>query len=248
MLLMKGHNGIYPCRMCKICGILKPGGTTYYTPLISPRSLPIPPDHPRSYDPSNLPLRSHEEFIQDGTYSQSAPNAAQSEQRARASGVKGVPFLSLIPSLFFPMSFPFDFMHLVYENLIKNLISFWCGAYKDLDHDEEPYSIDKTVWSAIGEATAAAGKTTPASYGPSVPNLTEDGVKLTADMYSFWFQYLGPVFLQKVFVNQTVYQHFVELVKLITKCLQFTITVIRRLHRHPLKFANLFVKFANRRR
>ncbi|KAJ2933045.1 hypothetical protein H1R20_g4053, partial [Candolleomyces eurysporus] len=63
ILLMKGHNGIYPCRMCKIRGILKPGGTTYYAPLVSPRSLPVPPDHPQSYDPSNLPLRSHEEFI-----------------------------------------------------------------------------------------------------------------------------------------------------------------------------------------
>ncbi|KAJ2933061.1 hypothetical protein H1R20_g4052, partial [Candolleomyces eurysporus] len=128
------------------------------------------------------------------------------------------------------MSFPFDFMHLLYENVIKNLISFWCGAYKDLHHDGEPYSIDKTVWSAIGEATATSGKTTPASYGPSVPNLTEDGVKLTADMYSFWFQYLGPVFLQKVFVNRTVYQHFVELVRLINKCLQFTIDADDLMH------------------
>ncbi|RXW12674.1 hypothetical protein EST38_g13181 [Candolleomyces aberdarensis] len=223
LMLMKGHNGIFPCRMCKIRGLLKPGTTTHYVPLIAPRSLPIPPGHPQSYDPSNLPLRSHQEFLQDGAYAQSAPNVTQSEQRARASGIKGQPLLALLPSLFFPFSFPFDFMHLIYENVIKTLISFWCGTFKDLDHNDEAYSIDKTVWDAIGEATAAAGKTTPASYGPSVPNLTEDGVKLTADMYSFWFQYLGPVFLQKVFANRIVYQHFVKLVKLINRCLQFSI-------------------------
>ncbi|KAF6758291.1 hypothetical protein DFP72DRAFT_807899 [Ephemerocybe angulata] len=115
-------------------------------------------------------------------------------------------------------------MHLVYENLIKNLISFWCSDFKDLDHKGEGYCIRKTVWDGIGEATAAAGRTTPLAYGPAVPNFTEDGVRMTADMYSFWFQYLGPVLLKHSFKKQETYDHFVVLVKLINLCLKFSIT------------------------
>jgi hypothetical protein len=33
IMLMKGHNGVGPCRMCKIIGIRKPNGKTYYVPL-----------------------------------------------------------------------------------------------------------------------------------------------------------------------------------------------------------------------
>ncbi|RXW13572.1 hypothetical protein EST38_g12282 [Candolleomyces aberdarensis] len=114
-------------------------------------------------------------------------------------------------------------MHLSYENTYKNLISFWCGTYKDLDHNDQSYRIEKTVWDAIGEATAEAARTTPRAHGPAVPNIADDGIRVTADMYSFWFQSLGPVLLEKSFKNRIVYSRFVELVKLTNKCLQFSL-------------------------
>ncbi|KAF5341189.1 hypothetical protein D9611_006128 [Ephemerocybe angulata] len=52
MMMMKGHSSVYPCRQCKIRGILKPGTTQYYYPLEPPDDLVVPPDapHPISYD------------------------------------------------------------------------------------------------------------------------------------------------------------------------------------------------------
>lgn len=224
-MLMTGSNGIYPCRMCKIRGILKPGMTTHYSPLKRPDGFAPPlPGHPDEYDPADLPLQSHKESIQDGERSQASPNCAQHKFCAKETGIKGVPLLSQLPSLFFPLSFPFNFMHLIYENIIKNIILFLCGHFKDLDHADQSYRVEKTVWQAIGEATRAAGKTTPLTYGPSIPDLSEEGNRVTADMYSFWFQFLGPIFLAKSFSNRAVYDHFVALVKLINTCLQLSIT------------------------
>ena len=53
----------------------------------------------------------------------------------------------------------------------------------------------------ITEATAGAARTTPGAYRPAVPNLADDGSRVTTDMYSFWFQSLGPVLLEKAFGN-----------------------------------------------
>jgi hypothetical protein len=53
---------------------------------------------------------------------QFAPTATEEERLAKTYGIKGIPLLSYLPSLSFPKSFPFDFMHLIYENLIKNLV------------------------------------------------------------------------------------------------------------------------------
>jgi len=39
--------------------------------------------------------------------------------------------------LSFPVSFPYDFIHLIWENLVKNLILFWTGEFKDLIRDRE---------------------------------------------------------------------------------------------------------------
>lgn len=122
-----------------------------------------------------------------------------------------------------PLSFPFDFMHLLYKNIAKLLIAFWCGTFKDIDHAGEDYYLGLKVWQVLGEATAATGRTTPLAYGPAIPNLSKEGVRITANMYGFWFQFLGPVLLERVFNNQKVYKHFVKLITIINRCLQFAI-------------------------
>ena len=64
------------------------------------------------------------------------------KELAKRYGIKGVPILSCVSSISFPSSFPFDFMHLIWENLIPNLIEFWTGVFKDLDHDGKDYIIE----------------------------------------------------------------------------------------------------------
>ena len=71
-------------------------------------------------------------------------------------GIKDMPLLSALSSLSFPTSFPYNFMHLIWMNLISNLVLLWTGKFKDLDHNGQDYMIIKTVWEAIREATFQA--------------------------------------------------------------------------------------------
>ena len=84
-------------------------------------------------------------------------------------------------------------MHLIWENLIKNLVLLWTGEFKGLDEGDEVYELNKTVWEAIGEGTATSGSTIPSAYGAHVPNVAQDKLGCTADMWSFWTLYLGPI-------------------------------------------------------
>ncbi|KAI0692136.1 hypothetical protein C8T65DRAFT_586838 [Cerioporus squamosus] len=115
-------------------------------------------------------------------------------------------------------------MHLIWENVVKNLMHLWTGQYKGLDTGTEEYEIQLTVWEAIGQASAKSGDTIPGIYGPRPPNVASDKMSWTADTRSFWFQYVGPVLLARRFKHRKYYDHFVSLVQIIRLCLQFEIT------------------------
>jgi len=99
-------------------------------------------------------------------------------------GIKGIPLLSSLTSLSFPASFPYDFMHLIWANLIPNFILLWTGKFKDFEHQNEDYLLLKSAWEVVRAATAAAGDTIPASFGARPPNLALDGSHITAEMCS----------------------------------------------------------------
>ncbi|KAI0749097.1 hypothetical protein C8Q74DRAFT_1320447 [Fomes fomentarius] len=50
-------------------------------------------------------------------------------------------------------------MHLIWENVIPNLIALWSGSFKGLPNGKHNYEFHPTVWKAIGEVTARAGDT-----------------------------------------------------------------------------------------
>ena len=201
VMRMKGHNGIIPCRMCLIKAIRIPGskGSTHYVPLDRSQHPDVVKHSPmeiKKYDPANLPLRTHAEFMDHARQAQFAETAAEEERTAKSTGIKGIPLLSYLPSLFFPLSFPFDFMHLIFENLLKNLILLWTGKFKDLDQGSGDYILSPQVWEAIGEATAASGSTIPSVYGARPQNVAQDKSQINADSWSFWALYLAHVLLR----------------------------------------------------
>ena len=53
---------------------------------------------------------------------QTASTTTASERLAIKYEIKGLPLLTALTSLSFPLSFPYDFMHLIWSNLIVNLI------------------------------------------------------------------------------------------------------------------------------
>src|SRR5271155_5702649 len=144
--------------MCEIRGIRKPGTKTHYVPL----DRSFFPGSQDSYNPSALPLRHRASFLEQAEIVQSASTSKDFDKSSTMFGIKGVPLLSALSFLSFPISFPYDFMHLIWANLIPNLILLWTGNFKDLDHDDEGYVLAPKVWQAIGTATLDAGKTIPA--------------------------------------------------------------------------------------
>jgi hypothetical protein len=72
---------------------------------------------------------------------------------AKKYGIKGVPNLSLLGLLFFLTLIPYDFMHLIWENLVKNWVLQWIREFKGLDDSVESYQLLKAIWEAIREST-----------------------------------------------------------------------------------------------
>ena len=218
--------------MCLIKGIRVPDtwNTTHYVPLYRanhPTVTLAPGDNAEVavYASGNLLLHTHEQFLDQAHHVQFAPTGAEEECHAKACGIKGIPVLSHLPSLFFPSSFPFDFMHLIWENLLPNLILLWTGKFKGLDEGCESYQLGPGVWEAIREATKASGSMIPSAYATARPqNMAEDSSACTADSWSFWALYLGPVLLRGCFQKEIYYKHFVKLIKLLHLCLQFEMT------------------------
>jgi hypothetical protein len=155
---------------------------------------------------------------------QYASSNTDSESLATKYGIKGLLLLSTLSSLSFPVSFPYNFMHLIWTNLIPNLILFWTGKFKDISYHDEGYVLAPTVWEAIGEATVNAGKTIPAAFGSRVLNIASEKAQMIAETYSIWTLYIAPTLLKGRFVCPRYYKHFMELVQLLTLCLEFETT------------------------
>jgi hypothetical protein len=115
-------------------------------------------------------------------------------------------------------------MHLIWENLIPNLIDFWTGKFKNLDHDGEGYLIEEPIWKKIGAATAACGATIPSAFGAPVPNMATKWHLMNAEIHANWTLYIALIVLHGRFKRHQYYQHFMQLVKLLKLCLAFEIS------------------------
>ena len=74
-----------------------------------------------------------------------------------------------LASLSFPLSFSYDFIHLIWSNLIVILIHLWTAEFKGLDHDDQDYVQMPMIWQAIGEVTYNAGKQFRQHSAPGFP-------------------------------------------------------------------------------
>ncbi len=166
------------------------------------------------YSPENLPLCSHDQFMAQAKAVESVPTGIQREELAKVYGIKGIPLLSALGSLKFLQSFPYDFMHLIWENLIPNLILFWSGHYKGMD-EGEPYVLSPHIWQAVSTTSMAAIRMIPSSFGTSIPNLATDCSSFTSSMWSMWSLFIAPTILEGHFPEDHYYKHFCSLVGLL---------------------------------
>ena len=212
LLMMKGHNGYSPCRYCEIKGIRNPGEKANYFPLHREEG---------ARDPHSLHYRRHCRFIKQAKKIVTATTVVESDRLSRKYGIKGLPGFFLLGSIEFPTSFPFDFMHLIFENLVPNLIRHYTGDFKGLDTGTESYELPKGMWEAITDAAAQSGTTIPSDFGARMPNILTERSSMTAETWSLWIVYLGPILLQDRFSKPAYYEHFAKLLRLVRLCMSY---------------------------
>ncbi|QRV91937.1 Transposase family tnp2 [Ceratobasidium sp. AG-Ba] len=200
LMRMKGPGAERPCQACNILGVKHPDSTKYYACLSRPFA-----EDPIPYDPFNLPHRTHAQYVQQAVHVDTSATGTRHEERSKQFGINGLSALADIPSIEFPGSFPHDFMHTVFENVLVTLVNLWTsqGAYSEFGSGNEEYRLSSNVWEAIGAACAASGDTIPSAFGCRVPNLADK---------------------KRRFKRKCYYDHFVKLVRLLQDCLQLEIT------------------------
>jgi len=114
-------------------------------------------------------------------------------------------------------------MHLIWKNLIPNLVLFWSGNYKGMDKGQ-PYVLPPDMWQVVGATSAKATKMIPSSFGVPIPNPAKDSSYFTSSTWSVWSLFIAPTVLQRRFPNEHYYQHFCSLVRILNLCLQFEIS------------------------
>ena len=141
--------------MCNITWIWAPEDKTLYVPLDC-CNLEA---QPTQYDGGAFPLWSHTKFMDQAYWVRNSATDAEEKWLSKKFDIKGVLLLSTFSSLSFPTSFPYNFMHAIWENLIPNLILLWTGKFKGLGAKD--CQLEKPVWEAIGAACAASSHTVP---------------------------------------------------------------------------------------
>ena len=221
LLNIKGHNGKCSCHSCEIKAINNPESPdkTYYVPLNHPKKV-------RAWKATKLPLRTHTSWADVTTKISQAHLKKDCEAIAMHYGIKGMPALQRVGSIDYACGVPWDFMHLLLENVIKNLVNLWMGKFKGLDTGTEDYLIPDHIWKEIGLEMVAVIKDIPSAFVHSLGNIAEDQSNYTAEGWAFWFMHIAPTLLQNRFHHIKYYKHFCNLVNIMKTCTQFTITHI----------------------
>lgn len=221
LMCFKGSNGICPCRSCEIKGIRDKSKTRspYYAPLNPPTSFGR---NARAWSGGNLPMRTETRIKTQLDAINSATTATARNKLRQQYGINEASILAEIPSIKMTRSFPHDFMHLDLENHGKNLVLKWQGKFKpDI---LGPGEITDGVWECIGQETAAAGATIPATFGRRTPNIWSERHNFTAEDWSFWLVYIAPHVLLGRFKQPKFYKHFMKFNRMLRMSLQYSTT------------------------
>ncbi|CCO34352.1 hypothetical protein BN14_08450 [Rhizoctonia solani AG-1 IB] len=217
-MMIKGHNAFSPCRTCyiegKLCQLKQT--SVYYVPLTTPCKQ-------HRWPHEDLPMQTHEQFTQQYAQLRNGNTQAKRNEIAQYYGINGEPLFTQLRSIDLPSSFPYNIMHLFFENLVPNMVKHWIGEFKGIDQGKGTYKISKAAWTMIGVLTTQATQTIPLAFVGTLPDIAQDQGLYKAEAYSFWIQYLALILLKDM-LPQKYYNHVVELRKIILLCLQFKIS------------------------
>ncbi|KAG8681606.1 hypothetical protein FRC11_000908, partial [Ceratobasidium sp. 423] len=191
--------------------------SVYYVPLTRPG------DPPLVISPDQLITRTHQLFLANYDVIEAEPNPAERKQLAKRFGVNGRPIFTRLKSIDLAACSPYDAMHLLFENLVPNMIRHWTGRFKGLGQGMGDYELAPHDWAEIGRLTAQATKTIPSEFVGMLPDIAQDENLYKAKAYAFWVQYLAPILLEGQLLEK-YYEHFLLMREIIVLALQFELT------------------------
>jgi hypothetical protein len=114
---------------------------------------------------------------------------------ARECGIIGQSMFSYLKSIDLASSFPYDIVHLLFKNLVPNMIRHWTSEFKGLDQGTGTYQLSQRQWETVGQLTMQATRTIPSTFVGTLPNIATDRNLYKAEAYAFWIQYIAPILL-----------------------------------------------------
>jgi hypothetical protein len=125
-------------------------------------------------------------------------------------------------------------MHILFENIMKEMLGLWEGTYKAgmVTGDDnirlgdciaESYVIPKQDWDDMDNEVAKSNSTIPAKLARRLGSITKRGF-WTAETYSYVLTHLGPIIF-KDRLPEPFYSHYCKLAGLSKVLSQLEITV-----------------------
>ncbi|CUA72704.1 Type III restriction-modification system EcoP15I enzyme mod [Rhizoctonia solani] len=194
LLMMKGHNALKPCRTCMIEGVIcyLEHNSVYYVPMADPHDENIVLTY------NDLQLRTHQSFLDQLDEIESARTKTARGKLATKYGLNARSIFTQLRSIDLATCAPYDAMHLLFENLVPNMIKHWTGQFKGLGQGTGNYEIDPREWAGVGLKTVGIRRTVPSAFVSVMHDIAQDGNLFTAELYAFWIQYVAPVVLKDV--------------------------------------------------
>src|SRR5207244_6963926 len=102
-------------------------------------------------------------------------------------GVNGRSILFELKSISFPISFPVDIMHGLFENIAPAMLRHWSGTFfkEDQDNNSE-YILSNSVWTEIGNIMDKNRKNMPLDFGRPLINIQRHSAAFKAEDWSNW--------------------------------------------------------------
>ncbi|KAG9126908.1 hypothetical protein FRC07_001453 [Ceratobasidium sp. 392] len=216
LLMLKGHTAITPCRACLIRSTPCQLATTihHYFPLTPPDYDVVPPEA--------LIPRTHQSYMRTYNQLDREERPAARAALAQGTGINGRTILAELGSIDLASCAPYELMHLIFENLVPNMVMLWKNEFKWIK-DPEVYHIGKDIWKKIGQLTAEATRTIPTQFVGTLPDIDRDMHLYKAEAYAFWFVHLAPIVLNGR-LNRVYYRHFLDMREIVIWCLQLEIS------------------------
>jgi hypothetical protein len=101
-------------------------------------------------------------------------------------------------------------MHLVYEDVVPNMLKIWEGKFKRFDDRGADYQISSAEMEELAENLVKSGRIIPSTVVGFIENIVTRRSYWTANHWRLFTEHLGPIVLRGRLPAEN-YEHFLEL-------------------------------------